>query len=239
MKRNSMKPKYFLVCGALAPLVYLGAVVLGGVNYPGYKPLFQAVSDLIAAGAPNKAVLDVVFLFCSLLIALFSFGIFKLVNRTSSIEARIAAKLGSISLAGMSLLGLMILFFPIDPHGAPASLNGSIHVILASVMSAGSLPTVLLIGFWLSKQPAHNGLALYSFITAALLFLVGGITAVIFFSDNPLLGTFERLTFALFLQWLLILAGKLFEAEHFSAWGNTVRESVFSQAQRDDNCKDF
>jgi hypothetical protein len=239
MNRIAMKPKYFLACGTLAPPVYLGAVVLGGAYYPGYKPLFQAVSELIAAGAPNKIVLDVVFFFCSLLIALFSFGIFMLVNRTSSPEARTAAKLGSLSLAGMSFLGLLILAFPIDPHGSPATLSGSIHVVLASVMSAGSLPTVLLIGFWLSKQPSQKGLALYSFITAASLFVVGGITAVIFFSDNPLLGAFERMTFALFLQWLLILAWKLFEAEHFSGWRKSEMEVGVSQARQIDRCSDF
>lgn len=234
-----MKPKYFLACGTLAPLIYLGAVVFGGAYYPGYRPLFQAISELIASGAPNKAVLDVVFFFCTILIALFSFGIFLLVKRTSSHEARTAAKLGSLSLAGMSFLGLLILFFPIDPHGSLPSLNGNIHVVLASVMSAVSLPTVLLIGFWLSKQSTYNGLALYSFITASFLFVVGGITAVIFFSDNPLLGAFERLTFALFLQWLLILAWKLFNAEHFSGWKKPEVEISVSKTQRIDPCNDF
>jgi hypothetical protein len=213
-----MKPRFFLACGTAAPLIFLGALLFGSAFYPGYSPLFQAVSELIAAGAPTKIALDLIFSLCSLLIALFSFGIYLNVNRAHGREARLAARLGSITLAAISLLGILILIFPMDPAGSNAalsdySLRGKIHVALASLMSAGSLPAVLLIGFWLSRQPSFTGLARYSFITAGFLFAAGIITAAIYFGNQLWLGAFERLTFAIFLQWLLGTAWTLSRAE--------------------------
>ena len=56
-----MSRKYLLVCGVVAPLVYIGTVILGGLLRPGYSHVAQAISELMAAGAPNKLLLDTLF----------------------------------------------------------------------------------------------------------------------------------------------------------------------------------
>lgn len=208
-----MNAKLFLACGTVAPLIYLGTVLFGSHNYPGYSPWLQSVSELIANGAPGKPVLDVVFSVCGMLTALFSFGIQLLVNRAISPLARQAARLGAFTLAGISLLGFSTLLFPMDPPSASRSLYGIIHIVSACLMSAGSLPAVFLIAWWLHDQPEFSGLARYSFFTSGLLLIVGSITALIYFSDFYLLGIFERLTFMIFFQWLLVAARKLASSE--------------------------
>jgi hypothetical membrane protein len=208
-----MNPKLFLACGTLAPLFYLGTVLFGSHNYPGYSPLLQSVSELIAKGAPGKTVLDVVFSVCGMLTALFSFGIQLLANRALSPLARQAARLGAFTLAGISLLGFSTLLFPMDPPSGSHSLFGIIHIVSACLMSAGSLPAIFLIACWLYDQPNFSGLARYSFFTSGLLLVVGSITALIYFSDFYLLGVFERLTFMIFFQWLLVAAWKLAGSE--------------------------
>ncbi len=232
-----MKPKFFFACGTAAPLIYLGALLLGGAAYPGYKPLFQAVSELIAAGAPTKPALDVLFFFCGVMIALFGFGIQLMASRTARRDARLAARLGWLTLTGISLLSLLLLAFPMDPPGSASSFSeytsgGLIHVALASLMSAASLPAVLLVGFWLSRQPEYRQLARYSFITGALLFIIGGITAVVYFSGHFLLGVFERLTFMLFFQWLLVTAWYLYKSEALVPWDENSEVSA-----RAESCK--
>ncbi|MHC1782182.1 MAG: DUF998 domain-containing protein [Anaerolineaceae bacterium] len=215
-----MNAKLFLACGTLAPLIYLGTVLFGAHNYPGYSPLLQSVSELIAKGAPGKTVLDVVFSICGMLTALFSFGIQLLANRTFRPLARQAARHGAFILAGISLLGFSTLLFPMDPPSSSHSLYGIIHIVSACLMSAGSLPAIFLIACWLYDQPDFLKLARYSFVTSGLLLVVGSITALIYFSDFYLLGIFERLTFLIFFQWLLVAAWKLTRSETV-----TIREN--------------
>jgi hypothetical protein len=212
-----MNAKLFLACGTLAPLIYLGAVLFGDHNYPGYNPWLQSVSELIAEGAPGKTVLDIVFSICGMLTALFSFGIQLLANRARSPLARQAARLGAFTLAGISLLGFSTLLFPMDPPYGSHSLYGIIHIVSACLMSAGSLPAVFLVACWLYDQPEFSKLARYSFFSSGLLLIVGSITALIYFSDFYLLGIFERLTFMIFFQWLLVAALKLSSSEAESA----------------------
>jgi hypothetical protein len=70
-----MSRKYLLVCGVLAPFVYVGAVILGGLLRRDYSHSAHAISELIAAGAPNKLLLDMLFTFYDLLLAAFGAGL--------------------------------------------------------------------------------------------------------------------------------------------------------------------
>ena len=44
-----------LWCGVLASLLYVATDILGGLRYPGYSFTPQAVSELMAIGAPSEA----------------------------------------------------------------------------------------------------------------------------------------------------------------------------------------
>jgi hypothetical protein len=62
-----MRNRILMLCGILAPIVYAVAVVLGGIVRPGYSHISQFISELIAAGAPNKSLLDPPFALYNLL----------------------------------------------------------------------------------------------------------------------------------------------------------------------------
>ena len=68
-----MKYRVLSVCGALAPILYIMTVALGGAIRAGYRHIAQAVSELIETGAPNRALLDALFIIYNLLVGLFSF----------------------------------------------------------------------------------------------------------------------------------------------------------------------
>jgi hypothetical protein len=56
-----MRNKLLMFSGIIAPLAYVVAVAVGGILQPGYSHIAQYVSELIEAGAPNKAILDPIF----------------------------------------------------------------------------------------------------------------------------------------------------------------------------------
>ena len=63
-----MKIKSLVFCGILAPVVYVGAVVLGGVLRPDYSHVSSFVSALVESHAPHGWLLGPLFglynLFC-------------------------------------------------------------------------------------------------------------------------------------------------------------------------------
>lgn len=75
-----MKRRLLLGCGLLAPLIYIGAVVLGGLLRPGYSHVAYVMSELIAANAPNTALLVPLFTLYDILLAAFGAGLLLAVH---------------------------------------------------------------------------------------------------------------------------------------------------------------
>ena len=107
-----MTERILLLCGILAPLVYVTAVVLGGLLRPDYSHKSQAISELIASGAPNKLLLDPLFALYNLLTAAFGIGLFMAVGDKPPTEARISGSLGALALVVEAVVGFVTVFSP-------------------------------------------------------------------------------------------------------------------------------
>ena len=53
-----MMKKILMMCGLGAALIYTGTVILGGMIRPEYSHLKEAISELVADGAPNRLLLS-------------------------------------------------------------------------------------------------------------------------------------------------------------------------------------
>lgn len=70
-----MLRKILLSCGIAAPILYIVTAIAGAAMRPNdYSHLVNAISELLSNGAPNKAVLDVVFNIYNALLLLFALG---------------------------------------------------------------------------------------------------------------------------------------------------------------------
>lgn len=63
--------KFLMMSGMLAALVYVGTAILGGLLRPGYSHLAEAISELVAADAPNRTLLSPLFLLYDALLGFF------------------------------------------------------------------------------------------------------------------------------------------------------------------------
>jgi hypothetical protein len=61
-RSGSMVRQVLLACGILSSLLYLATDVLGGLRYEGYSFTSQAISELMARGAPSEPLVDPLFL---------------------------------------------------------------------------------------------------------------------------------------------------------------------------------
>ena len=68
-----MKKNYALL-GIVGPLVYILAVIIGGAIRNDYSALYNAISELTMANAPNKLLLDVLFGIYNIFLLIFGLG---------------------------------------------------------------------------------------------------------------------------------------------------------------------
>jgi hypothetical protein len=209
-----MKNKILMLCGILAPILYVATVILGGLLRPGYSHIAQPVSDLIATGAPNKALLDSLLAFYNLFAFGFGIGLYMWVRAENLSHGKAAGTVGAIALIAEGIFGFATIFFPEDlgGMGAQISSTGTIHIILASLSSLTTMLAILLMGFWFKNIPPLKGYSLYSFISVGVVFVSGGLAAATIAAQLPIGGLLERITIGGFLQWLLGVAWKAYSS---------------------------
>ncbi|MEP7355773.1 MAG: DUF998 domain-containing protein [Anaerolineales bacterium] len=214
-----MKTRTFLLGGLLAPILYVFTVILGGALRPGYSHLAQAISDLMAAGAPNKALMDTLFAGYNLLVLAGGWGVLHYVRAAPEPHRRQAGWVGALNLIAVAVFGLVTLLFPEDAGGLAAGAigqTGRLHIVFAGLSSLTTMLAVLFLGLWFQANPRWRGLGLYSFASVLIVFVSGGFAAYSVANQYPLAGLVERITIGAFMQWLFVTAWQLRAAEALS-----------------------
>ncbi len=118
--------KLLVICGILAPLIYVGTDVIAALRYPGYNFTDQAVSELFAVGAPTAYLVVPLFSLSSVLLLAFAFGVW-----ISSGQSR-WLRFMALMFFGNAINSLLLWnFFPMHMRGAKATFTDVMHAILA------------------------------------------------------------------------------------------------------------
>jgi hypothetical protein len=195
--------KFLSVCGILAPIVYVMALVIGNILDPTYSQIGKTVSELIQRGAPNRDLLNAIFVIYNLLLIPFAVGMYY------GLRTRATTTLISVALIVNSLLGVVwTLFLPLDVGGASTSLTGMLHLVVGALV----VPLIFAVelSFWRSavKDERWNGYGRFSLGIFVLTLVFGFLTVAFVNSDYR--GLFERITTGSFLLWVEVLAIKLY-----------------------------
>jgi hypothetical membrane protein len=185
----------FLLAGPLATIIYVFTVIYGAAIRPGYSHVYNFISELISAKAPNKEKLNPLFLAFNILTGVFAVG-FLLSSAGGSLTGRWAA----LVLIVEAIAGFATVFFPQDERTDPVTPTGTMHIVLAGLSSLTTMGAMLLAGLWFNSIPA-----IYTFISLAVVFITGGMTAVATGRKSPVAGLLERITIGGFLQWMLVV----------------------------------
>lgn len=196
-----MSRKTLIYCGVVAPVLYIITAIVGAALRSDYSHTVNAISELISNGAPNKAILDVVFNIYNVLLLAFAIGAYSALKKSPRI-CRVAMGL----LIGIQVLSFSWGFFPMDPMGAEATFAGTMHNILGGVVALATIIMPLLMGLGLQRADGFQSYARYSFISSAIIF-VSGLTGVILASQGvQLFGLFERITIGTYEVWIFVTA---------------------------------
>jgi hypothetical protein len=196
-----MVRKGLLVCGIVAPLLYVVITVIAGRIWAGYSSAAQSVSELFAVEAPTKAFVDPPLIVYSLLVYAFGVGIWL------SAGGKLALRVTAMGIAAKEILGLIIqLFFPMHLRGGEATFSDTMHATLTGI---GVLAMLVAIGF--GATAFGQRFRLYSIGT----FLVFLLMALLAFWDGsrmaqglatPWMGVWERITIFAYFVWTVVLA---------------------------------
>lgn len=185
--------------GALAAsAVYIGTTVIGGAIVPGYSHIEDSVSSLTSPGAPFRAELGVGFALYNAAVVVMAVGLWR--TSRPALPIRIATGvlvLGSI--AGV----LMVEPFPQDPMGAPLTVPGVMHLVLAGVAALGLVAAAVLYGVAWRRDPVWRGISTLSIIAGVVVLVTGGVGAA--FVTSPVFGLLERVTQISFLAWFAVI----------------------------------
>ena len=171
-----MKSKWLFICGMLAPIVYVGAAILGGLMRPSYSHLSEPIRALTAAGAPNKALLDALFLASSLLVIAFGVGLVQRALITP--QGKPSAMLAALGLTLTGLCGALLhLFFTQLPGGIQADVvtTETFRSLVVGIATFASLATLLTSVLWLRQQTKLNPFVYgpYTLVTLGVVLFAG------------------------------------------------------------------
>lgn len=138
-----MKKRLIFLSGPLALVCYALHDILGALNYPGYDPLTQAVSDLTADSAPSLWIsqpLSRVFGAFSILCACAAcVYLAKRVNRLQYSGVIVYAAMNAVSAVGYTL-------FPLTDAGLPDGFQNVMHIVVTVIVVAASVVSLVLMG---------------------------------------------------------------------------------------------
>jgi len=207
-----MLRKILIYCGIAAPVLYVITAIVGAAVRNDYSHIVNAISELISNGAPNKAILDIVFNIYNALLLAFAIGAFYALKNSPRF-CRIAMGL----LIGIQILSFSWGFFPMDPMGSQATFAGTMHNVLGGIVALATIIMPLLMGLGLRQMDGFQGYVKYSFISSAIIF-VSGLTGVILAGQGiHLFGLFERITIGTYELWLFVTALNLLKTETFES----------------------
>ncbi len=196
-----MKTRILLVCGVLSSLLYVATDVLGGMRYEGYSFTSQAISELMAKGAPSETFVDPLFMIYGVLVVAFGFGLLR-IGEGRNRDLRIAGAL----LIGYAVAGFAgPSFFEMSQRGAGGLSSDLPHIVLTGV-----LVLLLLVAIGFGAFARGRRFRTYSFATLLTLIVFGALTGT--YADElaagqptPGMGIVERINVYAALTWVLVL----------------------------------
>jgi hypothetical protein len=200
-----------LVCGILAPLLYIGADILAATRFDGYTYTSQTISELMAIGAPTRPLLIALFVPWNMLVAAFGIGV------CISASGKRGLRVAGILLVAYSAVSLAGLFSPMHLRGGTGSTTDVMHILITMLIV---LFTLLYIAF--GAVADGKGFIFFSVGTILTMMVFGGLAGmqgprIAANLPTPWVGVCERVSVYSSMIWMLVLAAILLRTRRGSA----------------------
>jgi len=185
--------------GMIGPILYTMIWILGGILQSDYSHIRDDVSSLLAVGAPNKRLFDIMHVIDVVLVIIF----FSTLHW--AIDGGQGLIIGPACFLLANLIELVVaLFYPLDEGGEIKSARAKMHWNLVKVMAILAVVGMLAMWYRLSSTSGWEWLGTYSLVT----FIVSAVTGL-WASKNvgtKIMGLTERLVVTTNVQYIFVLA---------------------------------
>lgn len=202
--------RMLLLSGMVSSILYVATDVLGALVHDGYSVTSQAISELMAVGAPSEPVVDPLFLSYGMLVLLFGIGVL----REGVARARAVTISGAllITYAAVGLTGPTL--FEMHPRGTASLEADRPHIVLTGILSLLLLLIMGFGGFALGRR-----FRIYSLATVATIIALGVILApmagrLAAGQPTPGFGIIERVSIYASLLWIAMFGVTLLRRVH-------------------------
>ena len=202
--RSERVQRALLLGGVVSSALYVATDILGGLRYEGYSFTSQAISELMARGAPSEAFVDPLFLACSALAVAFGIGVFREGRHNSPL--RITGALLTVY-AALGATGPTL--FEMNQRGAGTLAGDAPHIVLTAVIAL-----LLLLAMGIGAMAFGKRFRAFSFASMLVVAGFGGFTGT-FASQlaagqpTPGMGTVERICIYTAMLWIAVLGAAL------------------------------
>jgi hypothetical protein len=194
--------RLLLVCGILSSLLYVATDVLGGMRYPGYRFTSQAISELMAIGAPSEPFVDPLFMMYGVLALAFGIGVVREGagrNRALLISGALLIAYAAIGFSGPTL-------FEMHQRGRGSPRSDVPHLVVTGLLVLLTLCAIGFAAFALDRR-----FRVYSLGTLLTLIVFGVLSArygarLAAGAPTPGFGIVERINVYASLLWVGVLA---------------------------------
>lgn len=179
--------KITAICGMLGPIIYTLMWIIGGILQPGYSHIANDVSELLARGAPDKLLMDIMNITAAILLFIFFLSSHKSINNGEG------SKVGPISLVISGIMGLLVaIFFPLGPHGELTDGLAIAHITI--IMMQIPLTIITMIAFWrrLKNLEGWEIYGKFSLLALVIVAITGFMVPMTL--DTEIMGLVERVS---------------------------------------------
>lgn len=202
-----------LACGILSAVLYVVTDILGGLRYEGYSFTSQAISELMARGAPSERFVDPLFLMYGVLLLAFGAGVFREGtgrNRPLWIAGVLLMANAALGFTGPTL-------FEMSQRGAGSVAGDTPHIVLTGVLSFLILLSVGFGGWALGRNFRR-----YSLGTLLIVVAFGAMTApnaalLAAGQPTPGFGVVERISIYTSMLWMAVFSIALLKSDRAAA----------------------
>lgn len=188
MKMNKNRIQWLALMGLVGTIFYYLHVILGEINYPGYRPLAQAVSDLTAATAPSREIASA----CSTVYAFFTVAACTLLCVFYEGRENKIFRLGIYLFAIMewtSAVGYTL--FSLSGSGYAGTFQDVMHMVVTAFVVLLSIASMILIAVGCFRSKVHKQFGIFTIAVLGVMALGSAATGV---APAGYFGVAERLS---------------------------------------------
>jgi hypothetical membrane protein len=192
--------KVLLICGIIAPLLYIITDLIASLLYERYSYTDQAISELSAIGAPTQSLWTTMLFLFEFLIIAFGIGVWF------SADHKRTLRITGILLTLWGIFGFSWLFFPMNMRGNTGSFSDVGHLVLSALT-----PVIISAFIGFGSGAMGKGFRIYSIMTIVVMLVFGAWTGMLVPRvaaqlPTPGMGLIERTAVFSPMIWILVLA---------------------------------